>query len=150
MIRTRLKEAACLYDNEFYEGALISVLLAVAGVSRLRCPKLKDGAAFRAVMSAVMPEDKRKFLIGKKHYTLAAFCYKFLRCNLVHEAKLPKEVVYKSAKHCNTARMDVCNGGCGRMVLDHPMVLVIGYKLCIFEPSLNDLSELFTKKQKCN
>jgi hypothetical protein len=77
------------------EGALISVLLGVAGTSRKRYPKSVeqgDGEAFRRFL---MDERQKltagieyKFEIDGEMLTLEAILYRFMRNALIHEAVL--------------------------------------------------------------
>ncbi len=49
-IKNRIKDAYFLWENGRKESAFLLVLIALAGLSKLRYPNLKDGESFRKVI----------------------------------------------------------------------------------------------------
>ena len=100
-VRDRIEDSKLLFHSGKLEGALISVLLAVAGTSRKRYPgttKMGDRAAFEQFL-----KDERSKLTGEKEvsiefggetFTLEGILYKFVRNCLVHEAELDRHVSF--------------------------------------------------------
>ena len=112
-IRERLDDAAFLYAHGRREGALLNVLVAVAATSRRRYPydRFKDSEAFTRFVGDEMPVITAG---GVKNFNvrvpggesaefpdglmpLGACFYRFVRCNLAHEAKLPSNVEFLAA-----------------------------------------------------
>lgn len=109
-IRARLDDAAFLYANGRRDGALLSVLVAVAATSRRRYPRdrYKDGDAFAQFVAEEMPvitaggvknffvrvpgAEPTEFPDGTM--PLGVCFYRFVRCNLAHEATLPSNVEF--------------------------------------------------------
>lgn len=93
-----------LADAGRYEGALLMLLIAVAATSRKRYPlgtksqnspakDMGDGEAFKTFLRdemwrLVKEHDDTVRFRGQK-IPIEDFLYKFLRCELVHEGKLP-------------------------------------------------------------
>jgi hypothetical protein len=94
-LRDRIEDSKLLFAAGQLEGALVSVLLAVAGTSRKRYPKgyIKDD---RVAFGKFLRDERKKISDGKQVkiglkngvYRLEDLLYKFVRNNLVHEAKL--------------------------------------------------------------
>jgi len=111
-IKERIKDADILFKHGRKEGALLLVLVAVAGTSRKRYPKSKikhDGEAFRKFVS----EEMSKYAPGWKEDSnvqvkfkgrtlwMSRELYKFIRNNLFHEAELPDFISFKSENGFN-------------------------------------------------
>ncbi|MDH4240222.1 MAG: YhcH/YjgK/YiaL family protein [Phycisphaerae bacterium] len=100
-IRARLQDAEILYRNGRKEGALLSVLVAVAATSKKRYPKVKsDKEAFIKFAG----EEMFKITGGIRKYrlkfrneiiTLEDLLYKFVRCELAHEGNIPEDIVFE-------------------------------------------------------
>jgi len=102
-VKDRLDDATILNDNGRYEGALLSVLIAVAGTSRKRYSQegqIGDAEAFKNFLRKDLYEifkiggDFRVKFRGKT-ILLEELLYHNMRCKLVHEAKLPYDVVFE-------------------------------------------------------
>jgi len=101
-IRARLDDARLLWKEGRHEGALLSVLIAIAATSKRRYGQLGDGEAFRKF---VRDEFETVFGISVKDSFNVDFrgtsmpmenlLYKFVRCELSHEAALPADVVFE-------------------------------------------------------
>lgn len=100
-VRDRIEDSQLLFDAGRLEGALVSVLLAVASTARKRYPKstgMNDGAAFVKFL-----EDERQKTLGGKEIriefrgeslSLERLLYKFVRNYLVHEAELEDHISF--------------------------------------------------------
>lgn len=91
-ISDRLDDADLLWRCGRREGALLSVLVAVGATARRRFPHVKtDRAAFVAFMKTT-----HSWTIAVEHrgtqVDVDQLLYKWLRCELVHEASLPPDV----------------------------------------------------------
>ena len=138
-ITNRLVDAKLLYDAGRHEGALLSVLVAVAGSSRRRFPK---GTGSRANPSTKMG-DREAFetFIGEEMKRVGAcsvffdgrcnsaesILYKWLRCSLAHEAELPEQIVFHSGPSSLEASICRDAGPPERLCITHPLVLLIAY-----------------------
>lgn len=99
-IRARIDDSAALHKSGRYEGAILSLLVAVAASSRKRYPKetMGDGDAFRKFLG-----DEMKTITGNienlhikyrgEVQPLQDVLYKFVRCELAHEGKMPTDFV---------------------------------------------------------
>jgi hypothetical protein len=109
-IKERIKDADILFKLGRKEGALFLVLVAVAATSRKRYPKIKDdGKAFKKFVS----EEMSKYAPGWKKDTKVQIkfrgkplwmphaLYKYVRCNLAHEAELPEYISFKGENGFN-------------------------------------------------
>lgn len=90
-IHARLDDAKFLWKNERYEGAFLSVLVAVAATARLRYPHDKDGEAFRQFMKSGRGGEISVEFRGELFPVEQVF-YKWLRCELVHLGGLPIDI----------------------------------------------------------
>jgi hypothetical protein len=105
-VHARLEDAKVLFDAGRIEGALLMTLVAVAATSRRRYPvgtislkdpskKMGDGGAFKTFV-----RDEIWRLVKEHSDTvqydggmpIEDFLYKYLRCSLLHEGKLPSDV----------------------------------------------------------
>jgi len=122
-VKDRIEDAQVLYENGRYEGALVSILMAVAATSRKRYPypeelKLKgrkgqdknsDNYIFRKFISEEMPklapgwsEDKPlPIKFQGEQLLLPEVLYRYIRCELFHKAKLPTCIKFKNGKGLN-------------------------------------------------
>jgi len=110
-VKDRIEDAQVLYKNGRYEGALVSVLMAVAATSRKRYPdpkprKLKgkkaeyknsDNYVFRKFISEEMPklapgwseDNPLPISFQGEQLLLPELLYRYIRCELYHKAELP-------------------------------------------------------------
>ena len=112
-IKERIKDADILFELGRKEGALLLILVAVAGTSRKRYPKTKfrDDVAFKKFVS----EEMTKYAPGWKEDTKVQIIfrgetlwmpnelYEFVRCNLFHEAELPEFILFKDGEGFNVS-----------------------------------------------
>lgn len=91
-IQDRLEDAALLWSQGRREGAFLSVLVAAAATARKTFPEIKsDREAFEAFMSTthswtIEIEHRGKLVdVDRLFYT-------WLRCELVHTARLPPDL----------------------------------------------------------
>ncbi len=111
-IKERIKDADILFKIGRKEGALLLVLVTIAATSRKRYPETKiksDGQAFKKFVS----EEMSKYAPGWKEDSKVQIkfrgrplwmpheLYKYVRCNLAHEAELPEFVSFKGEKGFN-------------------------------------------------
>jgi hypothetical protein len=137
-VMNRLVDAKLLYDAGRHEGALLSVLVAVAGSSRKRFPsgtrsrrdasrQMGDAEAFESFMGEEMQRvGACRVLFGGQCHTAERIFYKWLRCSLAHEAELPEQVVFQAGP--SNCQASICRdqGPPERLVITHPIVLLIG------------------------
>jgi hypothetical protein len=110
-IKERIKDADILFNLGRKEGALVLILAAVAGTSRKRYPKdkFKDDDAFKKFVSEEMskyaPGWKKdtnvKIKIQGRKLWMPHELYKFVRCELFHEAELPDFISFKGENGFN-------------------------------------------------
>jgi hypothetical protein len=132
-IRARIEDAAILCAIGRYEAALLCVLTALAATSRRRRPEkttksirrpgkaMGDGEAFEAFLSDEMPTICRvkEFNVQYKGKSLRIehVFYKWLRCSLAHEARLPKDIHFESDPSPGILRTAI--GSDGSLTLSH-------------------------------
>jgi len=99
-VRTRIEDAKFLYKNGRKDGALLSILVALAATSRKRYPKAvkKDRDAFTIFLGE---ELTKRIGLGKftvkfrnKMILLQDLFYEFVRCELAHEAQIPEDIKF--------------------------------------------------------
>ncbi len=117
-IREQVEDAIFLRDNRRYLGALTVLMLAVAASSKKHFPrgamsienpkkKMGDSEAFTLFLGGRFRRILLSDNISGEHansgirvsfrgesYDLVEILYKFYRCELVHEAKLPQDVEF--------------------------------------------------------
>ncbi len=101
-VRERIEDARILWEANRIEGAAIHVLIAFAATVRKRYPiPMKDCDAFKAFISDEVakitngPTKNVAFYYDGKHgVTIEDIIYKFIRCELVHEGKLPENIEF--------------------------------------------------------
>lgn len=105
-IKSRLDDARVLYSDGHREGALLSVLIAVAATSRRRYPNgtFGDKEAFtRFVGEEMLTVTGRvqnyNVAFRGQMMPLQDLLYKFVRCELAHEAELPADIVFERGDH---------------------------------------------------
>lgn len=100
-IRKRLEDAQFLFANERFDGALLSVLVGIAATSRKRRPvPTKDRVAFESFLGEEMivvtggGVANYNVMFREEMMPLQKLLYKFVRNELAHEGKLPKDVKF--------------------------------------------------------
>ena len=113
-VRNRIIDAQLLYANDRKEGALLSILVAVAATSRKRYPvgTKNDGEAFTSFLTEELPKVIRvgKFVVKFRNemILLQDLLYKFVRCNLTHEAELPEDIKFVQSEGLSVKVDDDC------------------------------------------
>lgn len=138
-ITSRLQDAKLLYDAGRHEGALLSILVAVAGSSRKRfslgtrsrkdpSKQMCDTEAFETFMGEEISRvGACSILFGGQCHTAERIFYKWLRCSLAHEAELPEQVVFQAGPSNCQASISRDAGPPERLIITHPIVLLIGH-----------------------
>lgn len=102
-IRNRIEDAIFLWQNDHFEGALLSVLIAVAATARLRFPdrdKINDKEAFEKFLNE-SSKIKTKVEFRGECRPIENIFYKWLRCELVHEGTAPPDIKFVPSKEPN-------------------------------------------------
>ena len=104
-IEARIRDAQLLYANKHYDGALLSVLVALAATARKRYPRDQcygDKEAFTRFfkeefyrVSPLKVGGDTVLEVGDRRVTFQDFLYEYMRCSLVHEAELPADVRFE-------------------------------------------------------
>jgi hypothetical protein len=108
-IRTRIDDARFLFANGQKEGALLSILVAVAATSRKRYPRAPKGkkgpkgptetdrGAFETFVKSAIHRtwgvQNYNVNFRGKMTPLESVLYEFVRCELAHEGTMPSDVV---------------------------------------------------------
>lgn len=93
-IRERFDDAVNLYHSGRYEGSLISTLIAIAGAARRHFPRpIQDNKAFADYIEEQTGHILECIVTDQKSLTVGEVFYKFYRCNLIHEAELPANII---------------------------------------------------------
>jgi len=92
-IHDRIEDSLILWRSGRREGAFLNALIAVAVTSRKRYPKLKDGEAFEKFLTDCHNVRLSVEYRGECH-PIEHILYKWLRCQLVHEAELPTDIQF--------------------------------------------------------
>jgi hypothetical protein len=101
-IRTRIDDAKILWENEHFEGAVVSIIIAFAATARKRYPRNQqydDPTAFKSFIR----DELRKitngptinvsfYYRGDNYRSIEDLIYIFIRCELIHEATLPNDI----------------------------------------------------------
>lgn len=91
-VLNRLDDSDLLWRNDRREGALLSVLIAVAATARRTLPKIKgDRACFVAFMKSTHGWTISIEHRGKQ-IDVDELLYTWLRCELVHSGGLPVDI----------------------------------------------------------
>ncbi|WP_145917152.1 hypothetical protein [Serratia plymuthica] len=133
-IKTLTEDAIFLRDNGRYLSSLSLMCIAIAASARLMYPKrtksfvsndcMRDEEAFttcfKVALSKSWVENKHedhnvvdicKFDYKNAEYSLGDIIYKFYRCNLIHEASLPKEIDFVESIDGRKGKLSI--SGCG-------------------------------------
>ncbi len=113
-VRERLEDAQRLFQMGRTQGALLSVLVAVAATSRKRRPlPERDGIAFKKFVAeetlAITGGAVLNFFVRfrGREIKLEDFLYRFVRCELAHEARLPDDVEFADGAAPGDLAIDV-------------------------------------------
>lgn len=113
-VRERVEDAQLLYQANRPQGALLSILVATAATARKRRPKGSDSVAFQSFvgeeMLAITSGAVKNFYVRfrkENDVPLQRFFYKFLRCELAHEARLPVDVWFFPQDKKDTLTIDI-------------------------------------------
>jgi hypothetical protein len=113
-IRDRIDDALLLWKNGRHEGALLCALVAFAATAQKRFPKVKDAERFERFWAQTHPGVLGVEYRGECQRIEHVF-YKWLRCQLVHEARLPPDL--KFAREAKSNTMSLRAGGAPEYVL---------------------------------
>ena len=113
-IQDRVEDALLLWEKGRRSGAFLLALIAVAATARKRYPELKDRECFERFLTdshaARLSVEYRGVCQMVEH-----IFYKWLRCQLIHEADLPVDIQFMEEKHKGT--MSVRAGGAPEYIL---------------------------------
>jgi hypothetical protein len=132
-IRDRVEDCAINYAIGKPQAALLMALVAVAATSRRRRPpgtvsvrkagkEMGDGEAFEAFL-----EDEMPHIAGAKNFNvhyrgelrpLEQVLYKWFRCELLHEAELPPDIVFESDPAPKLKKIEG-SASAGKLTLSH-------------------------------
>jgi len=113
-IRARVEDAIALFAAGRHEGALLSVLIAIAATSRRRRPEstpsirkpgksMGDGEAFEAFLADEMVNICRvqnfNVMFRGQLHRLEHVLYKWHRCELTHKGGLPNDVIFEAPQY---------------------------------------------------
>ena len=97
-VRDRIEDSKLLFAAGRLEGALLSVLIAVAGTARKRYPSQTDREGFERFLrdenSLTTGGVDLKISFEGRDRTFENILYKFVRCHLVHEGELAERVSF--------------------------------------------------------
>lgn len=133
-IRTRIEDAMIQHTIGRPEAALLSILTAVSATSRRRRPrgtpserdpkrKMSDSEAFRLFLQDHMPKiaGAANFNVvfrGQMH-PLERVLYKWLRCELAHDADLPSDIRFEPEPQPGRIKIAVEDSG---LTLSHGLL----------------------------
>ncbi len=107
-IKNRIKDAVLLWNNDRRESAFLLTVVSVAAVSRLRYPLEKDGDAFRKTFQDFTRVSLKVEFRGQLEPIENIF-YKWIRCELIHEANVPFDIEFVDDK--DYGKMSIRAGG---------------------------------------
>ncbi len=95
-IKHRIDDALALYRAGRFEGALLNVLVAAAATSANEAPKKLTGdrARFETFLKKGAFTRIAKVEFREEMHSLPHIFYKWLRCELVHEAGVPFDIEF--------------------------------------------------------
>jgi len=108
-VKARIEDARVLWETGRLEGAVIQVLIAVAATARKRYPRpIEDSKAYKDFILDELakvtngPDTNVKFFYDGQHdVPIEEILYKFMRCALVHEGRLPASIILTQPEHGN-------------------------------------------------
>ena len=107
-VRDRVQDALLLWESGRREGAFICTLIAVAATARKRYSDQTDRRSFEQFLSDCYPGCLQVEFRGKCQ-PVEHLLYKWLRCQLVHEAGLPTDIQFMEEEQSGT--MSIRAGG---------------------------------------
>ena len=113
-IRDRIDGALILWECGRYDGAFLNCLIAVAATARLRYPKFRDREAFESFLLDNQTPIRSVEYKGECR-PLESIFYKWLRCQLVHEAEIPPDIQFVEDHEPDT--MSIRAGGAPEYIL---------------------------------
>lgn len=113
-INRRIEDADFLWKHGRKESAFLLVLVAIASISRLRYPSLKDGDAFRMVLKDFRTISIRVEYRGQLE-SIEQIFYKWVRCQLIHEGELPGDIEFQ--QDIENSSMSIRAGGAPEYIL---------------------------------
>jgi len=145
-IKDKITDAKVLYTNGRKEGALLSILVAVAATSRKRYPlgTKNDGDAFTSFLAEELPK-----VIRVKHFNvkyrnemilLQDLLYKFVRCNLTHEANIPEDIKFETSDQLFVRVDDDC------ITFSDRLIDVLATVVSNAEENKNEFAEVTTNE----
>jgi hypothetical protein len=141
-VRDKIVDAQLLYANGRKEGALLSVLVAVAATSRKRYPlgTKKDGDAFTSFLGEELTKVLRIGTYNVKFrsemITLQDLLYKFVRCNLTHEAILPNDIIFEKG---DTMKVSVDDN---KITFSDRLIEILAQTVCNAEENKDEFKEV--------
>jgi hypothetical protein len=112
-IAARLDDAVLLWKNGRRDGAFLNALIAVAALARKRYPNLRDRESFERCFADFDLRISRVEYRGECH-PLEHIFYKWMRCNLVHEAEIPPDIHFNEDQ---PGSMSIRAGGAPEFIL---------------------------------
>lgn len=121
-IRTRVEDAMILYAIGRPEAALLCALVAISATAKRRRPRgtpsvqhpgkqMRDREAFEAFVKEEMPRICRVVNCNVQYrgqlHALEHIFYKWLRCELAHDAALPQDIAFEPDPSPGTTRLQV-------------------------------------------
>lgn len=99
-VKDRIEDAQVLWEKDHWEGAVSMVLIAVAATVRKRYPMpMPDNIAYKRFIQDELskitngPQINVAFYFdGDPHVPIEDIIYTFLRCELLHEGRLPDNI----------------------------------------------------------
>jgi hypothetical protein len=130
-VQTCLEDARLLIEHGRDEGALLSVLVAVAATARRRFPQGTKGdrGAFEAFVTQEIPNissmNSISLMFQGQNRPLGEVLYKWLRCNLAHEGELPPEIGFVPDPVPGKLLVHNQAGPPERIVFSHTLVILL-------------------------
>ena len=139
-ITARLEDARLLIEHGRWEGALLSVLVAMAATAHLRFPqgtpsRAKPGAEMRdcerfelfvaEALAQMSPLPDMSFGFKGQVRPFGELLYKWLRCKLAHEADLPPEIGFEPDPKPVHLAISQRPGPPERIVFTHSVVILL-------------------------
>lgn len=141
-INDKIIDAQLLYANGRKEGALLSILVAVAATSRKRYPSgtKTDHKAFTDFLAEEMPKVTRiqnfNVKYRNKMVSIQELFYKYVRCNLTHEAELPDDIRFETSDQLFVNVDDDC------ITFSDRLIDVLATVVCNAEENSNEFGEV--------
>ncbi len=139
-IRTRLEDARLLAEHLHWEGALLSVLVAIAATARRRFPlstpsrahprkTMGDAEAFKTFAAEALsrvivgPEPTVTFQGAVR--PLSEVLYTWMRCTLAHEAELPPDLRFAPDYVAGSVGINTRPGPPEHIEVTHSLVVML-------------------------